>query len=293
MGLALHGYWRSSTSWRVRIALELKGLDYEYVPVHLVRDGGEQYTDGYKALNPMSEVPSLVLADGTALAQSIAIIEYLEETTPEPPLLPADPVDRARVRQLTEVVNSSIHPVQNLRVLRAIGARYDVERAETLAWGAHWIARGFTGLEALLERTAGAHAFGDAITFADLAIVRERLLCGGRHRNARQRVQDPRHGDPQNEPSYHLHPSACATHAEITYRVERTRSMLPDPHGVAPTPQTNSPESTGPTRRRRTHASHGWRARQCADVLLRRLQVLDGVLRWRDRRRALLQTPDE
>ncbi len=171
MGLALHGYWRSSTSWRVRIALELKGLDYEYVPVHLVRDGGEQYTDGYKALNPMSEVPSLVLADGTALAQSIAIIEYLEETTPEPPLLPADPVDRARVRQLTEVVNSSIHPVQNLRVLRAIGARYDVERAETLAWGAHWIARGFTGLEALLERTAGAHAFGDAITFADLAIV--------------------------------------------------------------------------------------------------------------------------
>lgn len=171
MSLTLHGYWRSSTSWRVRIALELKGVAYETVPVHLVRDGGEQYTPAYQTLNPMSEVPSLVLADGTALAQSVAILEYLEETFPEPALLPRDAVERARVRQITEIVNSSIHPVQNLRVLREIGSRYGVERADTVAWAAHWIARGFTGLEAVLARTAGRHAVADAVTFADIAIV--------------------------------------------------------------------------------------------------------------------------
>lgn len=172
----LYSYFRSSASWRVRAALHLKGLDFAYVPVHLLEGGGQQFSAAYRALNPLSELPCLVVhgeagAPDVALGQSVAILEYLEEVHPRPALLPRDPVDRARVRQLVEAVNSSIQPVQNLRVLKKLGADHGFDQGATAAWGRYWIERGFDGLERLLERTAGRHAFGDTVTLADVALV--------------------------------------------------------------------------------------------------------------------------
>ncbi len=175
----LYSYFRSSASWRVRIGLALKGLPYRYRPVHLLRDGGEQFSDAYRALNPMSELPCLVVhgdADPegppeAVLAQSIAILEYLDEVHPSPPLLPSSAADRARVRQLVESVNSSIQPLQNLKVLKHLHAAFGADKDATQAWGRHWIAQGFGGLEALLARTAGRHAFGDSVTLADVVLV--------------------------------------------------------------------------------------------------------------------------
>ncbi|PKN59048.1 MAG: maleylacetoacetate isomerase, partial [Deltaproteobacteria bacterium HGW-Deltaproteobacteria-14] len=171
----LYSYFRSSASYRVRIALQHKGVAYDYVPIHLLEGGGQQFTARYRALNPMSELPTLVVrgADGTevALAQSVAILEYLEETVPEPALLPRDAVARARVRQLVESVNSSIQPVQNLKVLKKLGADFGLDRDGQSAWGRYWIERGFTGVEALLAGAAGVHAFGDAVTLADVVLV--------------------------------------------------------------------------------------------------------------------------
>lgn len=176
MRYALHGYFRSSTSWRARIGLHWKGIPFDYVPVHLTRDGGEQHTDRYRALNPMREVPTLVVTgdDGrevARLAQSIAILEYLEEVHPERPLLPRDPIGRARVRQIVEGVNSGIHPLQNLKVKEALGREFGAERERQDAWCAYWIDRGFRGLEALVSATAGRFAFGDDVTLADVALV--------------------------------------------------------------------------------------------------------------------------
>lgn len=171
----LYSYFRSSASYRVRIALGLKGVAYDYVPIHLLEGGGQQFSAGYRALNPMSELPTLVVRDAAggeaALAQSVAILEYLEEAHPEPPLLPSDAVSRARVRQLVEAVNSSIQPIQNLKVMKRLGESYGVDREGQWAWARYWIARGFEGLEGLLSRVAGAHAFGDAVTLADVLLV--------------------------------------------------------------------------------------------------------------------------
>jgi len=172
----LHGYFRSTTSWRVRIVLNLKGLDYDVVPVHLLREGGQQYSDAYQTLNPVGEVPSLeVRGEGgevvACLAQSVAIMEFLEERHPEPPLLPSEPLLRAQTRQLVEVVNSSIHPVQNLKVMRQLTADFGTDRAANFDWARRWIARHFEGLERLVERTSGAHAVGDSLSLADVVIV--------------------------------------------------------------------------------------------------------------------------
>jgi maleylacetoacetate isomerase len=170
MALVLRGYWRSSSSWRVRIALHWKGLPFANVPVHLVQDGGRQHHADHRALNPLREVPVL-LVDGVPLTQSMAILEYLEEAHPEPALLPKDSVDRAKVRQLAEVVNSGIQPVQNLRVMQKLGRDHGWEKPAQLAWSRHWIAYGFTALEALVAESRGAFCVGDAVSFADLCLV--------------------------------------------------------------------------------------------------------------------------
>ncbi len=165
--MKLYGYWRSSSSWRVRIALNLKGLAYENVPVHLVRDGGEQHTPEYVAKNPMHQVPCLELGDGSRLTQSVAIIEYLEETHPTAPLLPAEPMLRAYARELMEISNSAIQPMHNLATLLA------VEQLGTgrKSWAAPFIQRGLKAMEERVSRIAKTFATGDAPTVADIAIV--------------------------------------------------------------------------------------------------------------------------
>jgi maleylpyruvate isomerase len=170
--MKLYSYFRSSASYRVRIALNLKGLPYEYVPVHLLRSGGEQLTAQYRKLNPDGLVPTLVDGDVT-LQQSLAIIEYLEETRPEPPLLPRDPVDRAYVRAVAQQVACEIHPLDNLRVLRYLVHELGLSDEAKNGWYRHWIEAGFETLEVRLstERRVGKLVFGDEPTVADLCLV--------------------------------------------------------------------------------------------------------------------------
>lgn len=165
--MKLYGYWRSSASWRVRIALNLKGLGYEYVPVHLVRDGGEQHGADHQARNPMRQVPVLEVEGGRLISQSLAILEYLEEVHPEPALLPADPLLRAKVRQLAETMNSGIQPLHNLAVLQHVQSL----GMDSKAWGAHWVNRGLQALEAVVAESAGRFCVGDQPTFADACLV--------------------------------------------------------------------------------------------------------------------------
>ena len=169
--MRLYGYWRSSSSWRVRIALGLKGLAYEHVPVHLLKDGGEQHSEGYRALNPMRTVPLLEVSEGgrvVRLAQSMAIIEYLEERHPSPPLLPGGPVERARVRMLAELMNSGIQPLHNLSVMQRIKNEL---HGDDKAWSAYWIDRGLTSLRALVQESAGRYCVGDTVSLADVFLV--------------------------------------------------------------------------------------------------------------------------
>lgn len=170
--MRLYGYWRSSSTWRVRIALRHKGIAYDDRPVHLLREGGEQHSPEYRALNPMEEVPTLELehqgAGRLRLGQSLAIIQYLEAVRPDPPLLPADPYLRARAWQLAEIVNSGVQPFQNASVLKRI--KEDL-RGDDLAWVRHFIGRGLRALEALATETAGTFLVGDAVSVADLCLV--------------------------------------------------------------------------------------------------------------------------
>lgn len=165
--MKLYSYWRSSASWRVRIALATKALAYEYVPVHLVKEGGEQHSESYRALNPMAQVPTLELDDGRRLSQSLAIIEYLETMVPTPPLLPADPYLRARARQLAEVINAGIQPLQNLGVLRELETR----GVDPKAWSQLYIGRGLDALEAAAATTAGRFLVGETPTIADVCLI--------------------------------------------------------------------------------------------------------------------------
>lgn len=165
----LYSYWRSSCSWRVRVALHLKGIAYDYRAVHLVKEGGEQLKEEYSRLNPMKEIPLLVI-DGKSIAQSLAILEYLEETRPEGErLLPADPYLRAKARQLAQIVASDTQPLQNLRVLTAIGAKLgDDEKAK---WASHWISFGLEGFEKEVSNCGGKYCVGDVVSIADLCLV--------------------------------------------------------------------------------------------------------------------------
>jgi maleylacetoacetate isomerase/maleylpyruvate isomerase len=170
--LALYGYWRSSAVYRVRIALNLKGLAYETRPVHLLRDGGEQRGEAYRALNPQQLIPCL--QDGErVLTQSMAIMEYLEEIQPEPPLLPADARSRARVRALALAVACDIHPLGNLRVLQYLEGTLGADEEARLEWSRHWISAGFDALEAMLAGSAatGRYCHGDMPGMADACLV--------------------------------------------------------------------------------------------------------------------------
>jgi len=168
--MKLYNYFRSSASFRVRIALELKGMAYTYVPVHLAR--GEHREAPYTALAPEQLVPLLELDDGTRLSQSMAIIEFLDETHPAPPLLPAEPRARARVRALAQIVACEIHPLNNLRVLKYLNRELGVSEDAKNAWYRHWVRLGLEAFERqLAAQPATRYCAGDAPTLADCLLV--------------------------------------------------------------------------------------------------------------------------
>ncbi|HSN97136.1 MAG TPA: maleylacetoacetate isomerase [Candidatus Nanopelagicales bacterium] len=169
--MKLYGFWRSSCTWRVRIALNYKGLDYEYIPVHLVKDGGEQHRAEYGAVNPLRQVPVLEVEVGGAdlrLAQSLAIIEFLDERHPEPRLLPTDRYLRARTRQLSEIINAGIQPFQNTSTQKIIKEELG---ADERAFVKRFIEKGLAAFEAVVEETAGRYCVGDEVTMADACLV--------------------------------------------------------------------------------------------------------------------------
>lgn len=170
--LVLYSYWRSSAALRVRIALNLKGLHYETRAVHLVRDGGEQHSPAYAAVNPQELVPTLVDGD-KVMTQSMAIVEYLDEIHPQPALLPADAAGRARVRALAQIIGCDVHPIGNLRVLQRIGTQFGADDEQKGSWMRHWIATGLRALEAMLanNRDTGRYCHGDTPGLADLCLI--------------------------------------------------------------------------------------------------------------------------
>lgn len=172
-GLRLYGYWRSSAAYRVRIALNLKGLPYETVPVHLVNNGGEQHADAYRRLNPQELIP--VLQDGGRIVrQSMAIVEYLDEVYEgHCKLLPTTARDRARVRALAQIVACDVHPLNNLRVLKYLESEFNVPPVERERWSRHWIVEGFRAFEELLAENPSTGQFceGDDPTLADVCLI--------------------------------------------------------------------------------------------------------------------------
>jgi maleylacetoacetate isomerase len=173
VSLKLYGYWRSSATYRVRIALNLKQLDYEIVPVHLVKEGGEQHQSPYTRLNPAELVPTLVDEDeDIILNQSLAIIEYLDERYDSGmPLLPEHKLQRARVRALAYDIAADIQPLVNLRVLQYIQQHHGVDDEEKASWCRHWIGKGFSAIEERLQTTAGKYCFGFDLSLADVCLV--------------------------------------------------------------------------------------------------------------------------
>ena len=170
--MKLHTYFRSSAAYRVRIALNLKGIQAEMAPVHLLKDGGEQFSAAYDALNPSHLVP--LLEDGDMrLTQSLAIIEYLDDKHPQPPLLPPDARGRARVRALAQAIASDIHPINNLRVLKYLSEELGVSAEQKGEWYRHWVALGLRALETRLARDSetGRFCHGDTPTVADCCLV--------------------------------------------------------------------------------------------------------------------------
>ncbi len=168
--MQLYTYFRSSAAYRVRIALNLKGLNADYIPVHLVNNSGEQHSDAYKALNPSELVPTLV-DDEFQLSQSLSILEYLEEQHPEVALLPQDIQQRALVRAFSLAIACDIHSLNNLRVLQYLSGPLQVSDEQKNIWYRHWVELGFKTLEALLHNSNGRFCFGNQPTFADCCLI--------------------------------------------------------------------------------------------------------------------------
>jgi maleylacetoacetate isomerase len=167
--MKLYSYFRSSAAYRVRIALNFKGMTYETIPVHLVKDGGHNRRPEFRAVNPQMRIPTLVAPTGDVLIQSLAIIEYLEEVQPNPPLLPKDPIARAKVRALADIVACDIHPLNNTSPLRYLKREMHLEQSAIDAWYHHWVTEGFEALEALVE--PAPYAYGKEVTMADMCLV--------------------------------------------------------------------------------------------------------------------------
>jgi maleylacetoacetate isomerase len=165
----LYTYFRSSAAFRARIALNLKGMAHEMLPVHLTRNGGAQFGPEYRAINPQARVPALKTDSGEILLQSLAIIEYLDEIHPQPPLLPKDPVARAHVRAVAQIISCDIHPINNTSVLGYLRKELKQEDAAVNAWYHHWVIAGFDAIEKLIE--PGPYAFGATVTLADICLV--------------------------------------------------------------------------------------------------------------------------
>jgi maleylacetoacetate isomerase/maleylpyruvate isomerase len=211
--MKLYNYFRSSASFRVRIALALKGLPYEYVPVHLAK--GEHKQTAYADVSADQLVPMLELADGTRLSQSMAIIEYLDEVYPEPALVPRDALGRARVRALAQSIACEIHPLNNLRVLKYLGHTLGADEEAKNTWYRHWVRTGLEAFERQLQRQpASRHCFGDTPTMADCCLVPQ--IFNG------QRFNTPLDGLPRTMAAFdacmalpafqQAQPSACPDH---------------------------------------------------------------------------------
>eukprot|EP01100_Stratorugosa_tubuloviscum_P004496 TRINITY_DN212_c0_g1_i1.p1 TRINITY_DN212_c0_g1~~TRINITY_DN212_c0_g1_i1.p1 ORF type:complete len:212 (-),score=89.10 TRINITY_DN212_c0_g1_i1:138-773(-) len=161
--IVLYSYWRSSCSWRVRLVLHYKNITFTYIPIHLVKNGGEQLKDEFKMLNPMAQIPALSI-DGHLIAQSLAIIDFLEERFPNNSIYPNDLFQKTKVKEIAQLICSGIQPLQNLKVLNKIGA-------EKMTWAKYWITEGLQALEAVVSKVAGAYCVGDSITLADFCLV--------------------------------------------------------------------------------------------------------------------------
>jgi maleylacetoacetate isomerase len=168
--LKLYNYFRSSASYRVRIALHWKDLEFEYVPIHLVRDGGWQNSEEFRRVNPMGHVPALD-HDGFLVAESVAIVDYLDSLAPAKRLFPADARARATVLQICELLNSGIQPLQNLKVHRELKSVYGFSDEQIGQWTRNWINKGFESLERILEKTAGSFCYGGEVTAAECFLI--------------------------------------------------------------------------------------------------------------------------
>jgi maleylacetoacetate isomerase len=167
--MKLYSFFRSSAAYRARIALNLKGVSFETVSVHLTKDGGYQHTADYTAINPQKRVPALTLSSGEVLLQSLAIIEYLDEVYPDPPLLPADAIERAHVRAVAQMIACDIHPLNNTSSLNYLRQTLKADQDAVQDWYRHWVIAGFTAVEALIR--PGPFGFGPRITLADICLV--------------------------------------------------------------------------------------------------------------------------
>lgn len=166
----LYSYWRSSAAYRIRIALALKGIDVNYLPISLINDGGEQHTRAYRQINPMALLPA-IRTNEHVLTQSVAILEYLEETHTQPALLPEDAISRAQIRAMVNLIACDIHPLNNLRVQHYLKNPLGLNQTAINDWYQHWVKLGFAGLETLLVQESGRYCFGDKLSLADVCLI--------------------------------------------------------------------------------------------------------------------------